>query len=74
MKDGDFLPVIRADEVYTLDAFMERTKCRRSTVDQARRNGLKLCQFGKRRFIRGADFLEYLGTQVVTETGSEDDN
>jgi hypothetical protein len=51
--------VIRQDEVYTVAEF-----CRRMDIGntswRAVRNGLKVIHVGKKRYVRGIDWIDYL--------------
>jgi len=53
------LPV-RADEVYTLAEFQQRTRMSRSAIRAARRRGLRVTQCGKRCYVAGSDWIAFL--------------
>lgn len=54
--------VIRADEVFTVDAFRARLGCKASTVAEMRRRGLVVRQDGGRLKIHGRDYLDYVAS------------
>ena len=54
-----FAPVDK-DCVYALELFKAITGLKTTAIRQARRAGLKILIVGRRRFVRGSDFLEYL--------------
>lgn len=62
--------VIRADEVYSLQEFLHRTRMRQWAYHSAIRRGLRVIRTAGRVFVRGADWHEYLGSvsqdQVAT--------
>jgi hypothetical protein len=51
---------IRADEAYDLKEFLERVGWKRSALTAARADGLKVAEAGRRCYVRGAAWLEYL--------------
>jgi hypothetical protein len=53
------LPV-RADEVYTLAEFQQRTRMSRAALRAARRRGLRVTQCGKRCYVAGSDWIAFL--------------
>jgi hypothetical protein len=51
---------IRADAVYPLEVFRQRTGLDTWATRQARRAGLRVRRVGRRGFILGTDFIQYL--------------
>jgi hypothetical protein len=51
---------IRADEFYRLDDFKVRTGLNDDAMRKARRKGLKARKIGRRKFIIGAEAIEFL--------------
>ncbi len=51
---------IESGKAYTLTRFMEITGIRRFALDTARKNGLVVRKAGRRCFVLGQDFLDYL--------------
>lgn len=65
---------IRADAVYGLSEFMERSGLRSWAVRSMRRNGLPVRRCGSRSFIKGADFIAFVeqnGKLVGSLTGGQ---
>lgn len=56
--------VIRADEAYTQAEFCRRAGLARKAYLSARRHGLVVVTFGKKRWILGRDFLSFLAKQA----------
>ena len=54
------LGVIRADESYPLPLFKKLTGLGDWAFQKAQRRGLKTRRVGRQKFIRGADWAEYL--------------
>jgi len=52
--------VIRADESYTVDEFRLRAGLGDYTWRQVRK-GLQVIKVGKKRYVRGSDWLAFLG-------------
>ena len=52
--------VIHGDAAYSLEAFMDRLDVGETWLRSRRREGLRVCYVGKRGFIVGEDFLEFL--------------
>jgi len=52
--------VIRADEAYTLDEFKRRVGFQSAALRRARRAGLRLLREGKRKYVLGRDWIDYL--------------
>ncbi len=52
--------VIRADESYTQAEFKKRAGLGEHAFKQVRRDGLTIIAVGKKRYIRGVDWLAYL--------------
>ena len=63
MASLDRLGPISATEVYPLPLFMRLTGLSNWAMRQARRNGLKLKTAGRRKYVRGADWHEFLATR-----------
>jgi hypothetical protein len=57
----DTQQVISSGEVYPLPIFMKATGWGRHALTQARRKGLRTVKVGGRCFVRGVDFMEFLG-------------
>ncbi|KAA0132091.1 hypothetical protein FYZ48_28675 [Gimesia chilikensis] len=51
---------IDRDKVYSIERFMDVTGLKRFALDSARRDGLKVRKVGRRCFIYGQDFIDYL--------------
>jgi hypothetical protein len=49
---------------YPLKEFMKQTGLGEAAMRSARRHGLKVCTVGRNRYVRGADFIEYLEKQA----------
>lgn len=62
--------VIRADEAYTQAEFCRRAGLARKAYQAARRHGLTVIEFGKKRWVRGADWLAFLEKQAEKQTAS----
>lgn len=56
--------VIRADECYTQAEFCRRAGMARKSYHAARRACLMVVEFGKKRFVRGVDWLTFLAQQI----------
>lgn len=54
---------IRADELYTLPELKRRLSLGDYAMRQARRAGLKVRTIGRRRYVMGADVLQWLSEQ-----------
>ena len=52
--------VVYGDAAYSLEAFMDRLDVGETWLRSRRREGLRVCYVGKRGFIVGEDFLEFL--------------
>lgn len=60
--------VIRADESFSVEAFIARIGTTRSGLSEMRRRGLKARKDGgKRVVILGSDYLDYIREQPVAE-------
>ena len=53
-------PVIRADELYTLDEAAKRMRWRKHSMRQAIRAGLITTKFGSRRYVVGQAVLDLM--------------
>lgn len=51
---------IEQGKAYTLERFMEITGIKRFAMDSARKKGLVVRRAGRRCFVLGQDFLDYL--------------
>ena len=51
---------VRDDEALTLAELQQRLGVTASTIRAARRKGLKIKRFGKRRLVQGEEFNRYL--------------
>jgi len=51
---------IRADELYTLKELKRRLEFKDATLRRARRAGLRVLKEGKRRYVLGRDWIDYL--------------
>lgn len=52
--------VVRADESYTAAEFRRRTGIGDFAFRSLRRDGLRIVAIGKKRFVRGTDWLAHL--------------
>lgn len=59
--------VIRADAAYRLDDFRARTGMGEWAMREARRAGLRVVTVGGKRWIRGADFLDFLAARAEAQ-------
>jgi len=59
--------VISAEDLYTLDELKARLRWTDSSLRSARRHGLQLLGFGKRRFAAGSEVLRFLHSQSTTQ-------
>lgn len=55
------LGVVLADATYPLQEFQRVSGLGEAALRQARRQGLVVTAIGRRRFVRGADFYEFVG-------------
>jgi len=62
---------IRADAAYPLPIFQDRTGLSRWAIRQARAKGLRTAKVGRRRFVRGNDWIEFLDAQARAEAGQK---
>jgi len=67
---ADVCSGISADRVYPLPVFKTLAGLGDHALRTARRNGLKVTYAGRRGFVRGSDWLEYLATLAG---GGDDD-
>lgn len=68
-KSSQLAPVA-ADCAYTLEQFKEITGLADAAMREARHSGLPVITIGRRGFVRGADFIAYLGK--LKEAGAMD--
>lgn len=59
---------IESGKAYTLDRFMEVTGIKRFAMDTARKNGLVVRKAGRRCFVLGQDFLDYLTSPEAVQS------
>jgi hypothetical protein len=59
--------VIRADEAYELGEFARRMRLGEFALREVRQKGLRVISVGRRRYVRGADWLEFLDRVTVVE-------
>jgi hypothetical protein len=59
------LGVILSDATYPLAEFQKLSGLGEAALRQARRQGLVVTAIGRRRFVRGADFYEFIGRRGV---------
>lgn len=52
--------VVRADEVYTVREFRRRAWLTDYSYREARRAGLVVIRFGRKCYVRGADWIDFL--------------
>lgn len=52
--------VIRKDESYTVGEFRKRAGLGDYAYRRARKEGLRVVEIGKKRYVRGIDWLEHL--------------
>ena len=55
-------------ELYALDELKLRMRWTNSSLRSARRNGLRLLGFGKRRYARGRDVIRFLESQAAEQS------
>ena len=65
------LAPLSSTEIYPLEIFKRRSGLDAWALRQARRNGLRVLTIGRRRFVRGCDFAEYLD-QIAKEPATAD--
>lgn len=58
---------IRADSVYPLEVFRRRTGLDTWAMRQARRAGLRVVRVGRRGFILGSDWVDYLKSTTAQQ-------
>ncbi len=51
---------VRLDAIYTVEEFKRRLRWSDSTLRAARRRGLRVLRTGKRAFVAGNDFHDFL--------------
>jgi len=59
------LGVILADATYPLPEFQRLSGLGEAALRKARRQGLTVTTIGRRRFVRGADFHEFVGNRTA---------
>lgn len=59
---------IRDSEIYRLDEFKRRTGLGDFAFRQARADGLRTVAIGKKIFVRGCDFVEFVNGKASEET------
>lgn len=67
-KDNELekeLSPIRANEIYPLSVFMQRTGLGKQAMRTARRAGLIVGEIGNRKYVKGADFLKWYDQQAA---------
>lgn len=57
--NGTANSIIRADESYSVPEFCRRVGLGRYAFGQARKNGLAVVEFGRKRRVRGVDWLDF---------------
>ena len=55
--------VIRADECYTVPELRRRAALGDYAFREARKAGLRIVEFGRKRYVLGQDWLEFLRQQ-----------
>jgi hypothetical protein len=65
------LAPLSSSEIYPLEVFKRRSGLDAWALRQARRNGLRVLTIGRRKFVRGSDFADYL-EKVATEPAAAD--
>lgn len=60
-------PGIASDRIYSLQDFKRVTGWESGAIRAARHQGLKIYYQGRRAFIYGGDFLEFLRSSAKTE-------
>ncbi|MBI1900915.1 MAG: hypothetical protein HYS13_07360 [Planctomycetia bacterium] len=63
--------VISASEVYTLAEFKRRAALGDYALRQARRQGLRIIAVGKKQFVTGRDFLDFIARAAAQQAESE---
>ena len=56
------LGAIQAEAIYPLPEFQRLTGLGEAAMRKARRRGLVVTSIGRRRYVRGKDFYEFIGT------------
>ena len=69
-KSREPLAAVSVHEIYPLEIFKARTGLAGWAMRMAQRNGLRVVKVGRRQFVRGVDFAEYLAG--VAELASTD--
>lgn len=62
--------VIREDESYTIVEFCKRIGIGDYALRRYRREGLRIIAIGKKRFVLGKDWLEFLDLKKPSPAGS----
>ncbi len=60
---------ISATAVYTLEEFKRRVGLAEWAFRECKRAGLKCIKIGRRKYIRGSDWLEFLDRQAEQQAG-----
>ena len=55
--------VISIHEIYTAEELFRRVGIGRAGIDEAKKRGLRVTRFGRKRVIRGADIDRFLAEQ-----------
>lgn len=61
------LGVILSEATYPLAEFQKLSGLGEAALREARRRGLVVTAIGRRRFVRGADFYEFVGRQAASK-------
>ena len=65
------LGVIRADESYTVAEFKRRASLGDYAYGEARRAGLPIIKLGKKRYVLGRNWIEFLSKQPSEKDDGE---
>lgn len=60
--------IVRADECYPLEVFKELVGLSSTALRRARANGLPIKRVSRRKYIRGCDWLEFVGQRPNDES------
>jgi hypothetical protein len=63
VKQNENLAPLRADEIYPLSIFMQKTGLGSKAMRMARKAGLVVRRVSTRSYVKGADFSQWLDSQ-----------
>jgi len=67
LSDPDGLGAVAANEVIPLEVLAQRLGWGQRTISRARDAGLRLIPFGRRKYARGVDVLEFFDRLSANE-------